>query len=211
MDTKPDTLRETYVPALVMLFVGLALSAFLPVGGFWAKAVPILLALIVVLVGYWRPLKRTRLSVVWSVTVCLCFGLAALAVVRHETEKLQWGTATPYELLQPRVHGVSFRLTDLARGLDPMVQERVFEDCHIYGPGMIDLEETATVQRSIFLIPGNETGDAVVEIKYGQRLYGAIICKNCVFRGCTFEGVQFLMTADQKAEFVKNNPMRQRP
>jgi hypothetical protein len=196
------------VPPALTLCAGLIAERLVPEGylGVWTVVAA---ATVVALLEYGPWFRERRISLAWSATIAyiaIAISAAMVQSYRHSLEKFTW---SPTALLQSRVNGIAFRVDDLARGENISVEDRLFEDCDIYGPGMIAFpdEASGTVQENHFDVPGTEAGavappeDVIVAVVPPQKIFGAIACRGCTFRRCRFHGVQFLVTP-QKRELM---------
>ncbi|MDH3317321.1 MAG: hypothetical protein OER43_16350 [Gammaproteobacteria bacterium] len=76
------------------------------------------------------------------------------------------------------------------------IVDRIFEDCVISGPAVIDLLRTHIDDQCVFFV--TENGDATVSIPPKGTLAGALTVKDCIFRRCRFRNVAVVVRMAQE-------------
>ncbi len=99
------------------------------------------------------------------------------------------------------LQGKPFRIVDIPRN-GVFIDNRTFEDCVIYGPGIVVIMDGTTVMECEF------SGDAKPEslvwtFPIGSTVVGPIGLRHCVFRRCQFRGVGVAGTPEFVARFTK--------
>jgi hypothetical protein len=92
--------------------------------------------------------------------------------------------ASPHELEQPAIRRRLFWIADLVRATDkaPIIHDRTFEDCDIYGPAVIaPLMGTTLTGNSL---SASSADEAFIELSPGREIYGVIGLERCSVRGC---------------------------
>lgn len=112
---------------------------------------------------------------------------------RLSDRSLPW--ATSLDLLQPYFSRMSIRLTDLANP-NRVIRGRTFEDCDIYGPGVM-----APVGVGVFHECTFDGPDALI-MTDNSKVIGPIAVEECVFRRCRLHGLG-LIGSKEKIETWK--------
>ena len=98
------------------------------------------------------------------------------------------------DLALPYFRGRSVRIADLAAE-DPVLADKTFEDCYIYGPGVLTLLNDVQLSRCTFAVAVIE--DMLFEIPpVDRRMVGPIGLRHVKFIHCTFRGVGWLGSAE---------------
>jgi hypothetical protein len=114
--------------------------------------------------------------------------------------------ALPTDLTAPYLRGHTFAINDVARGA--AIENRTFEECTIYGPGVIALADISSVTRCDFA----GTPDAVIVRVTQPMVIGPVIARNCTFTRCKFRGIGFIGPPDLLAKFTeKQSPKLNMP
>lgn len=105
--------------------------------------------------------------------------------------------ATDAQLVGPYLNGYHFRLVDLARDT-PVIQNRTFENCTIYGPAM-SVTDGCVYHGCSF--SGNPS-DLFIEVAIPRRVVGAIMLRSCVFRNCRLLNLGFIGPAELLRQMI---------
>ena len=114
--------------------------------------------------------------------------------------------ATPEELTASHLKGLSIRIADLVRE-DIVIRNKVFEDCHIYGPAIITLKKSGIVIDNTFYDVTPDTFFIEVPPK-GYIGSGIIIIEDCRFFRCTFHKINFIGPFELKQKVLKGSRFR---
>lgn len=90
------------------------------------------------------------------------------------------------DLIPSVLQNKNVRLVDLAMQ-DPIVRNRTFEDCQIYGPAVLVPERCVFYQCHM-----DTAGDAGFIKTTNERLWGVLRFEGCVFRRCSFYKIGFI-------------------
>ncbi len=82
---------------------------------------------------------------------------------------------------------------------DYVIKDKVFEDCHIFGPALIFGLESLTLEYSDL---GGTADQLFIEVQSDRALIGVIGCKNVTFRRCKFHGIGIIHVRGQ----IKGTP-----
>jgi hypothetical protein len=92
---------------------------------------------------------------------------------------------------------LSLRMTDLVPD-DHVIRDRIFEDCHLYGPAMmVHLGGNSFTHCEFY---GRETA-IFLEVPEDTEVIGAIGVENCIFRRCHFHSIGFILPPQNLATF----------
>ena len=93
------------------------------------------------------------------------------------------------------LRGRSVYLLDLIPpGAQPIISDRIFEDCEVRGPAMIALLNVNTITDSLF---DGDIDSLFVEVADKRIIVGAIGLQSCVFRRCRFTQIGIIGTREQ--------------
>lgn len=201
------------LPGVLTFLVGSAVNAVIP-SGTTGVLIYLGLASLVAVVGYWHPLSETKLSLAWTIAAAgLSIFLAYSTVVYLRSQGFVTLTSRA-ELLATYVRGETFRLADIGYGDAIVFRNRTFEDCDIFGPGMIFLTgEHSVLTENTITVPDEPQNDPnrqtlrmdmmLLAVSQPQTIYGAIVCENCTFRRNRLRGVQFIVSPEQKERLLR--------
>jgi hypothetical protein len=193
--------------ALPML-VGLAMNRAVPQGS-TGLTFAIVASALVAWLAYGRQARDVRISLAWSVSIVTMSGLIVYGVWLHYSTLLSAYQTPPNIFMQSYIKGQSFRLADLAWGDVVVWRDKVFEDCEIYGPGMIMMGDHTQLTYSTWELPPEIRNPesilehVIVPVPEGQTLFAGIICNNCQFRHTGFHSVQVIATPKNKMELMQ--------
>ncbi|MBI3750365.1 MAG: hypothetical protein HY263_01755 [Chloroflexi bacterium] len=88
--------------------------------------------------------------------------------------------------------GLHFRITDLAVR-EPILRDKVFEDCAIFGPAVLVLSEHVALGVTVM---AERPSDMLFTLEPGRKVMGPIIVENCVFRRCRFVNIGLMADAE---------------
>jgi|GEM_PF-4291471 len=144
------------------------------------------------------------LGLVWGVSMTWLV-IAAVAVRPRIARKWPWlrdwipfvdpggSLASEAELRSTYIRGKAFRLADLA-SFDGFIHDRTFEDCILYGPGVIcAIGYTNNMHPRFTALPENMHWQVW---RPGTRPVGAIYTREVTFKRCRFIGLGFVGTED---------------
>ncbi len=101
-------------------------------------------------------------------------------------EKLNF--ATPDALASPVLRDMNIRISDLARE-EIVIRNRIFENCHIYGPAIIYPMKGTVISYNTFT---EITLDGVFVVTLNKEVAGAIGLENCTITHCTLHKISFI-------------------
>jgi hypothetical protein len=197
------------------ILVGLALNRAVPQGS-TGLTVALVSSALVAWLAYGRQARDTRISLAWSVSIVTMSGLIVYGTWLHYSARLSAYETPPNVFMQTYIKGQNFRLADLAWGDVVVWRDKVFEDCEIYGPGIIVMaDDTKLVDSGWDLppeigIPQSILEHIIIPVPVGQTLFAGIICTNCQFRHTRFHGVQVVATPNDKMKFMQAEAEEQR-
>jgi hypothetical protein len=130
-------------------------------------------------------------------------GIAVLLLAAYPFFHLYVKASAPVEslgfedVLQSYMHDRSIYVSDLAR-TEIIVHDKVFERVTLVGPAVIDLLSGNSITYSNMAPPrGVPVSQAFIESSPGMVFYGVIGFRDCEFKQCTFERIQFIGTKAQ--------------
>jgi hypothetical protein len=119
--------------------------------------------------------------------------------MKKEMEAIRKNYATPDELTASHLKGLSIRISDLVRE-DVVIRNKIFEDCHIYGPAFITPLKDTSFEYNNF---EGSLESNLIELQ-NRAVLGTIGLDNCVFRRCFFHRIGIIGTPDFIAKFRKD-------
>ena len=122
-----------------------------------------------------------------------------IAKLKIDMEAIRKNFATPDELIPTHLKGLSIRISDLVRE-DVVIRNKIFEDCHIYGPAFITPIKDTSLEYNNF---EGSLESNLIELK-NRAVLGTIGLDNCVFRRCFFHRIGIIGTPDIIAKFRKD-------
>lgn len=96
----------------------------------------------------------------------------------------------------------AFRLTDLVFTNEYVIRDKVFEDCHIFGPVIVSVRNHTVWDSCVWLVPDFETILIPLDVDENKprQMAGPVMVSNCIFRRCSLVGVAMLGGPKEMAE-----------
>lgn len=187
--------------SLLLLVVGIALPIMIP-QRFDVGIALLFVAAAIALYRHRVALRQRTLSLLTILSIALVAIATGAGVVYRSWPSGFRRAATPYELAQSYVRGVSFRIADLA-GPTQSIKGKTFEDCTVSGPAFVVLTGTGILQHNKFDAPVDVL---FLEIPTEMPLMAAIVVEDSVFRRCEFSRIQFFIAPGQRQRIIDRNP-----
>lgn len=110
----------------------------------------------------------------------------------------------PEELESRYVRRKTLRLCDLVSDRAPVLEDRYFDECKIYGPAVIMSAGITTITQCEIFTAGTSPADAFWVTD--RHLVGGIVVRNCTFKRCELYYLGFAGSRRDLERFMRDNP-----
>jgi len=166
-------------------------------------SVPAYISVTLSLFAFFWPKKEGKIN--WLIQIIqehpaliiMSFLMVSVILVSHSLYKnKQPNFASPDELTQSVLRNRDIRLSDLTRE-DFRIRNKVFLNCHIYGPAII-YPTKQTVLANLRFVDVTAEGGLIVTTN--KQISGAVAFEGCTLQGCTFHKISFIGSEARIAE-----------
>lgn len=129
-------------------------------------------------------------------------------VSKEETEEENIQFSQPEAITAPYLNGHNFHIYSLIRHSNT-IQDRTFENCHIYGPAIMAFINPNVTGVQIQM--ANDDPDSIlIDIgkNIGKPVMGIIAFKDCYFKNCHFYNIGIIGTVDMLEQIRKAFPQK---
>ena len=134
----------------------------------------------------WKAHSRQSIAIP-SLLVVLC-GIAISVGQFYFSESKKLNFATPDELTASILQNKNIRIGDLTRE-ESVIRGKTFENCHIYGPAIIGLQDC--ILSSVNKFTEIDVNGVFIETT-NKTVSGAIGFDACVIKNCVFHKISFI-------------------
>jgi hypothetical protein len=139
-------------------------------------------------VGAYLTLERAGIG--WAITAAIGAFLLVLAAIRFIWNWLnrRFDPIGEETYLRDR----RIQINDLVTPADPVVRRRTFENCRIFGPGIVLFHGCQVINPRF----DGTLDSTLIEVPDGTAVVGPILFDECVLRDCRFHGIGIIGVPD---------------